>query len=114
MILEKRNVRERISQINFDSRTNIDAEFICSHCGDITHFTSRDFIKHYASFYSIFDLDLKKYFDDFSEIKHGIGESFIDFYCHKCGSPIRIIFMPMMEYAMGVFEYEIIRIIEKK
>lgn len=109
---------KRMDQLEFDPRIEYSAHAIhighyaCPMCNAVVEFNTNHFQKHFAQPYSNLAPEIAALMDQFRPCDLHKYESFIDFYCPTCASPVRLIYEGW-EFAMGCYGFTVTDIIEK-
>ena len=86
--------------------------YICPYCKSRLSFNTSDLERHFSEYASNLDRPTQKAFDAFRPLEPGRWQAFIDFYCDGCQRPVRIIYEPGGQYAMGCYAQRLVEIIE--
>ena len=85
--------------------------YTCPHCGAPLRFNTSDFERHFSSTQSNLEPEVRRAFDEYRPLNVQMWDCFLDFHCHSCGAPARIIYEPF-EYRMGSYYYKLTSIVE--
>lgn len=110
---------KRLDRLKFDSRAEAREHAIhfgfytCPHCQERVRFRSANFAHHFYSIQSNLKPADQVEFDKFRSIDYGHygPESYLDFYCPGCKSPVRIVFEGV-EFAMGAYFFVVTDVVE--
>ncbi|MCH2183018.1 MAG: hypothetical protein MK108_13525 [Mariniblastus sp.] len=107
---------ERFDNVHFDPRTetrehriNV-AQYTCPECDYRIRFTTHDFLR--SEPYSCFTEKQKILADTLRPLDLGNEEDFFEFLCPGCQLPVRVVFWPDREFAMGCYTYELVTVVE--
>ena len=111
---------ERLTQTEFsrrreyvDHRVDIGI-YTCPHCAFRVQLQTSDLQKHEASEYSNLSQSIDAAIERFRPLRSTRFESFLDFSCPRCGAPVRLVYEPTDEWAMGAHGWRITDIIEAR
>jgi hypothetical protein len=109
---ERMNRLEFSSQVEWTEHVVHIGQYQCPWCSDYVEFRTQNFQKHEHITYSNLKSPWPKRFSNTRPIKAEKWESFLDFHCPGCAAPVRIIYEPGNEYAMGTHGWRVTEIIE--
>ena len=107
---------ERFDNVDFDPRTetrehriNV-AEYACPECAYRVRFNTHDFFRTEPS--DAFSDEQKKLADTLRPLDLNKDEEYFEFLCPQCEMPVRVIFWPNREFAMGCYTYQLVSVVE--
>jgi hypothetical protein len=109
---------QRLDRIEFSPQAELLERAIhlgaysCPHCGQKVEFSTRHFREHEFSRRSNLATAWQELFDAERPLDRSRWESFFDFHCPGCQAPVRIIYEPGAEFAMGAHPWRIIEVLE--
>lgn len=109
---------ERLDRLEFsdeaeyrDHAVHVGA-YCCPRCSFRVEFRTRNFRQHECAKRSNLDPEWHDRFDAARPLELSRWQSFLDFHCPGCKAPVRIVYEPGDEYAMGSHSWQLIEVLE--
>ena len=109
------SARKRFDATEFDIRSEAWdhtihlSDYNCPECGHKVRFNSKDFFREHIS---ILTPELVGLIEKFRPLDKETWEIALDFYCPGCEMPVRVIPRPGEEFAMGCYNWELLKVVE--
>jgi len=108
--------QERFNAIDFDPRTEhwehsiCVSDYTCPECKYQVRFSTHDFYGDRTV--CPFDDQQRQIIESARLLSASDREQCLDFLCPQCGLPVRAVYRPDSEFAMGAYTYKIVVVIE--
>lgn len=109
---------ERLDRLEFSGKTEYQdhcvhiGSYICPCCASRVDFHARHFLTHEGLKHSNLEDEWRTRFDATRPLNASRWESFLDFHCPGCKAPVRVIYEPGDEYAMGAHSWRALEVLE--
>ena len=110
--------RKRLDRVEFSGKREWQnhaievGEYTCPHCGHRVRLRTSDFARHEFDPSANAREPWQALFDAVRPDRRDAWESHLDFHCPGCNAPVRLVYEPGEEYAMGVHSWQVGAILE--